>query len=387
MADVGSYTVRLGLRGLADAQSGLGRLGSSLLSAGRFAAIGVAGITAVGAAAATVVVPAVRLAAEAESLGVAMRVLVGDVAEATRVMNELREVGAKTPLQFEELARAAKSLISFGEPTETVVQQLVRIGNIATGIGEPINEIAVIFGKARVQGRLFAQDVNQLVGRGIPVIQEFAKQLGVADSEVKQMVAEGAIGFENLERAFVSLTSGGGKFEGLMEEMSTTSLGLYSTLKDNLNEQLRELGQEILPSITAALGLTGVGLESTKGSFAGFGEMIEGLLPTLGQLVDFLQIIPAAYNQLSIIFNRPLGVIAQVGSNFIPGIRGDAVKGFGDEVFAQSDLDIQQRNRQFNNFLSSVTGSGDWTAAAQELADEIRALRTGIANGVPTVGR
>ena len=51
-----------------------------------------------------------------------------------------------------------------------------------------VNQIAELYGKARVQGRLFAEDINQLTGRGIPIIGELAKQFGVSDSQVCQCV-------------------------------------------------------------------------------------------------------------------------------------------------------------------------------------------------------
>ena len=79
----------------------------------------------------------------------------------------------------------------------------------------PVNEIAELYGKARVQGRLFAEDINQLTGRGIPIIQELAKQFGVSDSEVKKLVESGKVGFPNIERSFMDMTSQGGKFRRL----------------------------------------------------------------------------------------------------------------------------------------------------------------------------
>ena len=66
-----------------------------------------------------------------------------------------------------------------------------RVGDIAAGTNQDFNELAVVFGKAKVQGRLFGEDINQLTGRGIPIIGEFAKQFGVAEGEVKKLVSEG----------------------------------------------------------------------------------------------------------------------------------------------------------------------------------------------------
>jgi hypothetical protein len=37
---------------------------------------------------------------------------------------------------------------------------LRRIGDVSAGVQAPISEIAELYGKARVQGRLFAEDIN-----------------------------------------------------------------------------------------------------------------------------------------------------------------------------------------------------------------------------------
>src|SRR5690606_32479972 len=104
------------------------------------------------------------------------------------------------------------------------------------------------YGKARVQGTLFAEDINQLVGRGIPVIQEFAKQLGVSESEVKKLGSEGKITFSMLEQAFVNLTSEGGKFHDMMQRQSETLSGKWSNLTDTAGEFLRTIGEGLVPA-------------------------------------------------------------------------------------------------------------------------------------------
>ena len=138
-------------------------------------------------------------------------------------------------------------------------ETLRRIGDVSAGVQAPVNEIAELYGKARVQGRLFAEDINQLTGRGIPIIGELAKQFGVSDSQVKKLVESGQVGFPNIEQAFVSMTSQGGKFSGMMEAQSKTTSGLFSTLKDTINEVFLTLGtpinDAIRPLVEQAIGL------------------------------------------------------------------------------------------------------------------------------------
>jgi tape measure domain-containing protein len=192
---------------------------------------------------------AVTSAADFEQTKVAFTTLIGDAAKAEQTLAQLRELGAKTPFEFPELADAGRKLIAFGEGSDTVAATLARIGDVSAGVQAPVNEIAELYGKARVQGRLFAEDINQLTGRGIPIIGELAKQFGVSDSEVKKLVESGKVGFPNIERAFIDMTSQGGKFTGMMEAQSKTTNGLFSTLKDTINEVFLTLGTPINDAI------------------------------------------------------------------------------------------------------------------------------------------
>ncbi|MBP7948923.1 MAG: tape measure protein [Verrucomicrobiales bacterium] len=244
--------------------AGIGRGGAAVLEKG-FSVAGTAikasivsalagGVTAAGAG-----VKAVSAAADFEQTQVAFTTLIGDAAKAQETLSKLRELGAKTPFEFPELADAGRKLIAFGEGADTVPETLRRIGDVSAGVQAPVNEIAELYGKARVQGRLFAEDVNQLTGRGIPIIGQLAKQFGVSDSEVKKLVETGQVGFPQIEQAFIAMTSEGGQFAGMMEAQSRTTTGLFSTLKDTINEVFLTLGQPIndalRPLVGEAIGL------------------------------------------------------------------------------------------------------------------------------------
>ena len=231
--------------------------GFSLAGAGLKASLG--GALAGGAAAIAGGVKAVTAAADFEQTKVAFATLIGDAAKAEETLARLRKLGAETPFEFPELADAGRKLIAFGEGADTVPETLRRIGDVSAGIQAPVNEIAELYGKARVQGRLFAEDINQLTGRGIPIIQELAKQFGVSDSQVKKLVESGKVGFPAIEQAFIALTSNGGKFAGMMAAQSKTTAGMFSTLKDTVNEVFLTLGQPIndaiRPLVAEAIGL------------------------------------------------------------------------------------------------------------------------------------
>lgn len=191
----------------------------------------------------------VKLAAEAEQAEVAFSTMLGSVEAARQTLDDLNAFAASTPFQIDGITAAARSLLAFGSSAETVVDELRMIGDVSSGIGAPLGDIAEIYGKARVQGRLFMEDINQLTGRGIPIIGELAKQFGVAESEVRELVSSGQVSFANLQQAMRDMTSQGGRFAGMMEAQSKTLSGVWSTLKDNVSLALRDVGQEIVDGL------------------------------------------------------------------------------------------------------------------------------------------
>lgn len=195
----------------------------------------------------------IKSAAEMEQTNIAFETLLGSADKAKKVIADLQQLGAETPFEFPELADAGRKLVAFGTDARLVVPTLRMIGDVASGIQQPIGEIADIYGKAKVQGRLFAEDINQLTGRGIPIMGELAKQFGVTEAEVRKLVESGRVNFGNLENAFISLTSKGGAFFGMMQKQSTTAIGMFSTLMDNIGQVQRAFSAPILEAFKPAL--------------------------------------------------------------------------------------------------------------------------------------
>lgn len=214
----------------------------SLLGSVVIAGAGLLGLGSLGSSVAW----GVELAAQAETAQISFEVMLGSAATAKTVLADLSQFAAETPFDSPELTDAARKLVAFGTGAKELIPTLRTIGDISAGIGAPISEIAELYGKAQVQGRLFMEDINQLTGRGIPIIQELAKQFGVTDGEVRKLVESGRVNFGHLERAFKDLTKEGGTFGGLMSKQSASLAGLWSTLKDNLGLTMREIGEILI---------------------------------------------------------------------------------------------------------------------------------------------
>lgn len=162
--------------------------------------------------------------------------------KAAKLVNDLTGVANRNILDPEQVFRAGQSLLAFGESADKLPATLERIALIGRATGKDFNELALIYGKARTSGVLYAEDINQLVEAGIPIIQEFAKQLGVSESQIKKLASEGKISFEELQLAFFNLSKEGSQFSKLAAEQSTTLPNLYQQTVNKLKPILLGLG-------------------------------------------------------------------------------------------------------------------------------------------------
>lgn len=221
--------------GLKGAVRGLGKA---------FAAVGV--LTAANALTGLAIGSA-KAAMSLQQTEVAYETFLKSAEKGKQVIGSLREFSNLTPYRPEQVFTAGKALLAFNVTQKELIPTMQRIGDIASGTGKDFNELAIIYGKAKIAGTLYAEDINQLIEAGVPIIGEFAKQLGVSESQVKKMASRGLVTFPMLKKAFVDLTSDGGIFNQLMQKQSVTTAGRVSTLQGKVSDLQATMGKKLLP--------------------------------------------------------------------------------------------------------------------------------------------
>lgn len=184
----------------------------------------------------------IQVRGQFQQLEIAFTTMLGSEQKASQLMNQMIQTAAKTPFDLAGIAGGAKQLLAYGESAERVNDTLVRLGNIASGLSIPLNDIVYLYGTTMVQGRLYAQDVRQFTGRGIPLVKELAKMYGVTAEEINGMVSAGKIGFPEVEKVLRSMTDQGGQFYNLMEKQSASLTGMISNLEDAWDTMLNDIG-------------------------------------------------------------------------------------------------------------------------------------------------
>lgn len=199
---------------------------------------------------------------EFQQLEVAFNTMLGSEEKATALMSQLIRTAAITPFGLQEVATGAKQLLAFGMEADKVNETLTRLGDISAGLGTNLGDLVYLYGTTMAQGRLYTQDLNQFTGRGIPMIGELAKQFGVAENKVKELVEAGKVGFPEVQKVIESLTGEGSKFGGLMEEQSKTISGQISNIEDAFDTMLNEIGKSQQGLISGTLDVTSTLIEN-----------------------------------------------------------------------------------------------------------------------------
>lgn len=234
----------------------------------------------------------IQVRGEFQQLEVAFTTMLGSSEKANVLMAQLTETAAKTPFDLQGVANGARQLLAYGTSAEDINETLIRLGNIAVGLSQPLGDLVYLYGTTMTQGRLYTQDLNQFTGRGIPMIKELAKEFGVAESEIKGMVEAGMIGFPEVQKVIQNLTNEGGMFFNLMQEQGKAITRQISNIGDSFSVMLNEIGKANEGIINDALSSVSYLIEN----YEKVGKILIELVGTYGAYRTALMAITALHN-------------------------------------------------------------------------------------------
>lgn len=178
---------------------------------------------------------------EFQQLEIAFGTMLNSGAKAEKLIGQLADTAAKTPFDLQGVTQGAKQLLAYGVKAEEVNDKLLMLGDIASGLSLPLSDLVYLYGTTMTQGRVYARDMLQFMGRGIPLAEELAKQFGVTKAKVGEMVTAGKVGAKEFEQAMQSMRTT--RFNNLMEEQSKSLTGQISNLQDAIEMMLNDIGK------------------------------------------------------------------------------------------------------------------------------------------------
>lgn len=207
------------------------KIGNVFESIGK-AAIGYAKVLGVAGAGATVF--AVKTAADLQSLSTSFETLTGSAEKGRKVFMDLKKMGATTPFEVTDLAKATQTMLAFGINVDKTQGYLKMLGDVSMGNRDKLSGLALAFSQVQSTGRLMGQDLLQMINQGFNPLTIIAQKTGKSMSVLKKEMEDGKISAEMVADAFKTATSEGGLFYQGMDRGAKTLGGTFSTLMDNI---------------------------------------------------------------------------------------------------------------------------------------------------------
>lgn len=260
----------------------------------------------IGGAIAGISVASVKAAADLETLDTNLGTLLGSMDKGVALRKELQQYGQSTPYDTEGLANSAKTMLGYGVASERIMPVMKQLGDIAMGNKDHLNALALAYGQMTASGKVMKQDLNQMANAGFGVNQ-IASSMGVSVGKFFNLLSDGKVKIEDINKALNDSTSAGGLFYQSAINSSSTFEGVMSNLGEAAKNTLANIGTSLLPLVKdAAQGLVQVfeflstavqaltspseNLNNTFGTFGNTVNLVKDILSTLfdalGNLYD-----------------------------------------------------------------------------------------------------
>lgn len=287
-----------------------------------------------------------------EQNNIALRTMLGSAQMASQVITEMQVAAKETPFEMQEIVSGGKNLIAFGESADTVVETMKRLGDVASGVSIPINDLITKYGQIRTQGRAMTMDLREFAGRGIPIYSELAKVMKVNETQVTEFASAGKIGFKEIEQAFRNMSGEGGKFHDLMKEQSKSLNGMISNLSDSYDILLTQIGARMEEE--AKRGVEAVSQSLKEGGLLSdilikTGEAAKESLGMLASTVDYLDEVYRKVNGSAEDFTENGKTAAKTWNAAMHGL---SVTTFGLSLYLKKDSEaIDEVSNKYKMYL------------------------------------
>ena len=219
-----------------------------------------------------------------------------------------------TAYAYDEASLAASSFYASGVGVDKMYQSLRAVAGVAAMTSSSYGDIARIFTTVSGNGRLMADQLNQISGRGLNAAAAIADVMGTTEEEVRRMVSSGEISFDQFSEAMFK------KFGEHAAKANDTFDGAMANMQGVFNR---------------------IGAEFAT-------PLMEGLIPVINAIREFLLSVKDVTDKLV----APFSQLVDLGSKFAV----DLFSGF--EAFMKSDQVVNSVQKFADKLTGIVNGLG-----------------------------
>jgi tape measure domain-containing protein len=264
--------------------------GNSVFGSVLGANVATVGITALTAALGTGGRAVLEYSGRLEQLKIGFSTLLGSTQAAETHLKQLEQFAAKTPFEFEQVARASQRFHNMGLETKKVIPLLTSVGDAVAAAGgnaESIDRVTSALAQMTAKSKVSAEEMNQLAEAGVGGWRILEQQLGITKAQAIKLAEQGKISSEVFLDAFQKFSKV--NFGGAMEKQSKTFQGAMSTIKDTLLTTAATAFEPLFKKISEITSRISQELQSGKPSLErSMRALMEGLGEVAAQSGVFL---------------------------------------------------------------------------------------------------
>lgn len=180
---------------------------------------------------------------------VAMKQIIGDVDQATKIWNQTMQQALQSPFKAMQLTDYTKRLAAYRIETDKLFDTTKRLADVSAGLGVDMGRLILAYGQVKTANYLRASEVRQFTEAGVNIYGELAKYFSeleghaVSTAEVVERVTKRMVLFSDVEAIFKRMTDEGGTFFNMQEVQSDTVRGQIQKLHDAYDQMLNTIGQ------------------------------------------------------------------------------------------------------------------------------------------------
>jgi tape measure domain-containing protein len=230
-----------------------------------------------------------------EQIQLGLEGFIGSASEADEAMQSFIKTAVESPLNVEQVAEGAKTLLAFGLTADETKESVDRLAKIAGATGSDLKLLARNLGQVKSQGRAFTRDLNQFGTAGVPIFRELANVIGVTEAEIRKMATDGVIGFEAVNQAIINMTQSGSAFDNIAKRMQNTWGGQIEAMVSAIQLFSAELLKTITDIDNVFFGVLQKSLKLAVLGIKGLASALKNLKPVIAVLAGAVTGYAAAW--------------------------------------------------------------------------------------------
>ena len=290
----------------------------------------------------------VQFNASQETSKIMFTTLLGDAELAKKKMAEVQKLSTDTPFSFSGIRGAAVQFLNAKVSADDLIPRLRAVGDAVSAIGgsdEELKGVSLALSQMMTSGRLNSGDVLQLSGRGIAAWDMLASHFGKTVAEVRKMSESGQI--DGREAADAIMRGMAQRFDGASAQMGKTLTGVWSSLKDTIEENAGTIFMPLTNGLKKVLTFITGSIENS-----GFQNWVKQMQVAVGGVIQAIERFASKSGTSS---------IEAVGNAFLWGAKG------ATELLNHLRIAlpwIQKTTAEYTRFLVPI---GQWIAKNPDL--------------------